>query len=87
MEKPIIFPIMRHSDAAEEGAEKLIQDIKNGTLRCSVDPLLNDNSLFNILLANRERSTFTEFANSKTGNLIIKTLDDEMEKDQKRMSK
>lgn len=87
MEKPIIFPVMRHSDEAENGAEELIQDIKNGTLKCSVDPLLNDDNLFNKILANSEKIDFTEFANSKTGKLIIKTLDDEMENDQKRLSK
>lgn len=87
MEKPIIFPFIKHSDKAERGSEELVQDIKKGTLKCSVDPMLNEDSLFNKLLVNREKSSFTEFANSEPGKLIIKTLDDEMEKDQKRISK
>lgn len=40
MEKPIIFLIMRHSDAVEQGAEKLISDIKSGKLKRDIDPLL-----------------------------------------------
>lgn len=87
MEKPIIFPIMLHSKEAERGAEELINDIRLRKLKCDVDPFLNNDSFFNKILANREKTDFTEFINSDTGKLVIKTLDDEMENDQKRLSK
>lgn len=87
MEKPIIFPVMRHSDEAEHGAEELINDIRSGKLKRDIDPFLNDDNFFNKILTNREKTNFTEFINSNVGKIVIKTLDEEMENDQKRLSK
>lgn len=77
MEKPIIFPIMRHSDEAERGAEELISDIKKGNLKRPIDPFLKNDNLFNRLLSNREEISFGEFLRSKTGALILNALDED----------
>lgn len=77
MEKPIIFPIMRHSDEAEQGAEELISDIKSGKLKRDIDPFLKNDNFFNQLLSDRDEATFGEFLSSETGSLILNALDDD----------
>ena len=74
MEKPIIFPIMRHSDEAEQGAEELIKDIKSGELKCDIDPFLKNNDFLVNIINEREEESFSKFLESEIGQSVIDTL-------------
>lgn len=76
MEKPIIFPIMRHSDEAETGAEELIRDIKTGRLKRDIDPFLKSDEFLDNNINERENESFSKFLESEIGQSIIDNFTD-----------
>ncbi len=74
MEKPIIFPIMRHSDEAEKGAEELIRDIKSGKIKPDINPFIKSYEFLNNIIIEREEASFFNFLQSDIGQSIVDTL-------------